>query len=398
MMSNAFDVVSAGHICLDIIPKFLVEGKPDMGKLFLPGKLINMGEVKVSTGGPVSNTGLGMHILGTNARFMGKVGDDFFGHGVLQLLEQYNAADSMTVVKGEQTSYTIVVIPGDVDRIFLHHTGTNDTFCSEDVNYDVVGQGRLFHLGYPPLMRGLYSNDGAELINTFKRAKETGVTTALDMSLPDPTSESGKVNWKKVLEGLLPYVDIFLPSGEEALFMLRRETYDKLAQRSKGSEMLDEMDAELLDSVASEILELGSKVAVVKLAHRGMFLRTAGKDRLGEIGKAACGDVDAWSNRQLWEEAFYVEKVASATGSGDSSIAGFLSAYLRGLSPEDCLKVGCCVGGQNVQVMDAVSGIKTWDQTQAMIKTWEKRRQDITAEGWRYDDGARVWIGSKDRA
>ena len=29
-------------------------------------------------------------------------------------------------------------------------------------------------------------------------------------------------------------------------------------------------------------------------------------------------------------------------------------------------------GGQNVQVFDALSGIKTWDETLAMMPSWEK--------------------------
>jgi len=92
----------------------------------------------------------------------------------------------------------------------------------------------------------------------------------------------------------------------------------------------------------------------------------------------------------LWEEAFSVDDVASAVGAGDSTMAGFLAAVLRGCDPELALKTACCLGGQNVKVFDAVSGIHTWDQTQAMMAAWPKRRQ-AAGDSWSYDEARRVW-------
>ena len=80
------DVVVAGHICLDIIPEFYNSNKP-IDELFIPGKLINMGKVRISTGG-VSNTGIAMSKLGTNVSLMGKIGDDIFGTITLKELEK----------------------------------------------------------------------------------------------------------------------------------------------------------------------------------------------------------------------------------------------------------------------------------------------------------------------
>ena len=42
-----------------------------------------------------------------------------------------------------------------------------------------------------------------------------------------PQSASGHANWHAILKRTLPYVDIFIPSIEEILFMLRRDDYDK---------------------------------------------------------------------------------------------------------------------------------------------------------------------------
>ena len=80
----------------------------------------------------------------------------------------------------------------------------------------------------------LYAHGGRELIEIFRRVKNAGVTTSIDMSLPDPNSESGHVPWRQVLERLLPLIDVAPLNAEEAMFMLDRERFDRL-KRAAGS-------------------------------------------------------------------------------------------------------------------------------------------------------------------
>src|SRR5690554_4573304 len=119
------EVVVAGHICLDVIPQF---GERASGETFLtPGSLITVGPAITSTGGPVSNTGLALHRLGVPARLINKVGDDLFGQAILDLLraDDPELARGMIVEHSESTSYTVVISPPGVDRVFLHSPGAN---------------------------------------------------------------------------------------------------------------------------------------------------------------------------------------------------------------------------------------------------------------------------------
>lgn len=393
-MKTRYDAIVAGHLCLDVFPKFLLKGTPNLSEVFVPGRLINMDRVTFSTGGAVSNTGLVLHKLGLNVQLMGKLGDDLFGQGIRSVLDQYGVADSMTVVPDEHSSYTIVLVPGSHDRIFLHFPGANDTFAADDINYDIVTQSRLFHFGYPPLMKKLYLNTGAELIDMYYRAKTTGVTTSLDMSFPDPNSEAGKVDWASLLNNLLPHVDIFLPSAEEAMFMLNRPCFDQLCKQTSG-DILDRYTEDDITYLADELLNRGAKIVAIKVGHRGLLLRTSGRSQLEQLGRAKPSDLANWSNRHLWEETFHVDQVVSATGAGDSTIAGLLAGILNDKTVEQTLKIACAVGGQNVQAVDALSGISDWKSTLAMIDNWPKRRQSLNTP-WRYDDNLRVWIGPDD--
>lgn len=81
-MSDKLQAVVAGHFCFDVIPAFKKElVKESMADIFIPGKLINMDTVSVSTGGSVSNTGIAMQILGLNVELMACPGGCVTGGG-----------------------------------------------------------------------------------------------------------------------------------------------------------------------------------------------------------------------------------------------------------------------------------------------------------------------------
>ena len=79
------------------------------------------------------------------------------------------------------------------------------------------------------------------------------------------------------------------------------------------------------------------------------------------------------------------ETVLPITVHGDSAIAGFLIAFLKGETIEMCLKCACMCGAQNVQVLDAVSGVKKWEQTTREIKSgWNKNELIINISIYNY--------------
>lgn len=386
------DVVMAGHICLDIIPKIPDTGGKTMAELLQPGRLFVIEEAAISTGGPVSNTGLGLKRLGVNVALMSKTGDDIFGKIILDLLKPHVSTAGMKIVRKQQTSYTIALSPPGIDRMFMHNPGPNNTFGYDDINFRLVEKARLFHLGYPPVMRKLYINDGAELAKIYKQVKKLGVTTSLDLALPNPATESGQADWDKILRNILPYVDIALPSLEEISFMLEKEHFMEITRKSAGKRFLDFYKADDLSRLSGKLLEYGAKVACLKCGYRGFYMHTADKFRFADIGRTKPTDSGNWSNRQIWAPAVRVKKVVSATGSGDSAIAGFLAAYLNGKSAELCLKYATAVGAQNVKVLDAVSGIKTWSETTRQVNSNpECDPLEIDTPGWKFDSSRKLW-------
>jgi sugar/nucleoside kinase (ribokinase family) len=382
---NSIEAVVAGHICLDFIPALdhVPEGK--LSSLLQPGHLLITGPATFSTGGPVSNTGLALHRLGISTRLMAKIGADPLGKIVRGIVEAYGPelVDGLVEDPNSATSYSIIVSAPGVDRIFLHCPGANDTFDVEDVDFELLRKVRLMHFGYPPVMKRMYSDDGRELVRLFRRAKESGVTTSLDMTYPDPDAEGGKVDWRTILANVLPFVDVFLPSFDELFFMLHREQFMQFRAESINGDLQEKITPERLHTLGNELLKLGVKVAVIKLGDRGLYLRTASKSEIEKIGQGRPSHQANWGDREMWQTCFKVN-VVGTTGSGDATIAGFLSAMLRGLNPEEAVVAAVAVGACNVEAADALSGLRGWDETHARIRAgWEQLPLQLSDPTWR---------------
>jgi len=391
-MSN-YEAIVAGHLCLDIIPDLSSIAPGRFFDLFRPGQLIQIGAATIATGGAVSNTGLALNKLGIHTRLIAKIGNDLFGQAVRQVICTFGAdlADGLIVAAGESTSYTLIVSPPGIDRMFLHCVGANDSFAAGDIDWESAPDARLFHLGYPPVLPRLYRYDGVQLAAAFYRAKSRSLTTSLDMSLPDPNSEAGKTFWPGVLSRSLRFVDLFLPSIEEILFMLDRPAYERLKQQADDGDILPLVTPDLLNETSAQLIRMGCKIVVLKLGNRGLYLRTADAGAIAGMGRAAPPDPERWANRELWSPCFQVNMVG-ATGAGDATIAGFLAAFLRGLGPEEAINAAVAVGACNVEAADALSGLRTWEETlQRIASGWEKHSLSLDAPGWVFDETYRLW-------
>ncbi len=112
--------------------------------------------------------------------------------------------------------------------------------------------------------------------------------------------------------------------------MLDPTTYERF-QATIGIRAMLLENPSLLTRLGDQLLEMGAKIILLKLGDCGAYLRTADASVLSNLGRARPADLQSWSNRELWAPCFRV-KVVGTTGSGDSTIAGFLGALLRGLA------------------------------------------------------------------
>ena len=216
--------------------------------------------------------------------------------------------------------------------------------------------------------------------------------TSLDMALPDPASEAGRVDWRPCLQRVLPYVDGFLPSIEEILFMLDRAEYDALRARHGVAGVIEGVDSALLTRLAGELLSLGARIVGLKLGDQGFYLRTA-----RDVGEAPFLNSAEWADRELLVPCFQTE-VAGTTGAGDATIAGLLTAMLAGMTPEVAIRGAVAVGAFSVEQLDAASGVPRWEEVQRRLQMeWATCPVLAPMAGWRLDETAKVWYGPSDK-
>ena len=286
---------------------------------------------------------------------MGKIGKDELGQIVYSRFQKYNAEKGLIVSKDSSTSYTIAIAPPGTDRIFLHNPGANDTFSMEDLDFGKIAEADLFHFGYPPLMKRTYAEDGRELIEMFRRIKETGTITSLDMAFVDEDSEAGKADWEKILRNVLPYVDYFVPSVEELCAMVDKKRYEEWQKRAGSQDITTVLDIEKdVAPLAEKVLEMGTGNLLIKCGAAGLYFQN------GKI--------------RIFERSYKPEIVRSGTGAGDTCIAAFLKAVMDGRSIETCLHLAAAEGASCVEAYDALGGLRTLEALEKKIEAgWAKQ-------------------------
>ncbi|GAB4112740.1 MAG: carbohydrate kinase family protein [Candidatus Caldatribacteriota bacterium] len=376
------DIVVCGHICLDIIPSWFSGGIENL----VPGHIIEMSGVDISTGGSVANTGLVLYRLGIKPILLGKIGNDLLGKIILEILQREDPELGKYMIISDQdfSSYTIVLNPPDTDRIFLHYPGSNNTFNARDIPYDLIKDACLFHFGYPPLMNRFYQNDGEELVQMFSKVRSLGMITSLDMAMPDPKAPSGRIDWKRLLQKVLPYVDIFGPSIDELLYMWNKKEYQLWISGKKV------LTLEEISQLSQDLINCGTSLVMIKLGNAGLFLQT-GKMSDGLDLSSLGIKKQEWSQRQLYSTCFKTS-VVGTTGAGDATIAGFLSQIIRGSSPEETMNIATATGAYCVEARDATSGIRSIKEVKKRIRRkWKKQSPSFSTRGWQWLSDYQLW-------
>ena len=230
----------------------------------------------------------------------------------------------------------------------------------------------------------MYADDGAELEEMYRRAKATGVTTSLDTAAPDPNSPAGRADWPVILRRTLPFVDVFLPSFEELLFMLRRETLRPAGRRDRRAHFSRPRRPRCCTTSATSCSPWARRLSAsswgIGASTSALVQRSAWPTWAALVRPTSM----QWADRELWAPCFKVQVVGTA-GSGDCTIAGFLTALLRDLSPSDAATMAVAVGACNVEAADTLSGVRTWeetDRTRFAASGLARSRRQPRPRGW----------------
>lgn len=388
------DALVCGHICLDITPTITEHEPVPIEQFFHPGSLVLVDGIEITPGGAVTNTGLALSRLGFETALIGRSGDDSFADILERELERRGGRARLSRNATSGTSYSVILTPPGSDRIFLHDPGANNEFSANDVDDRSLEGIRVLHFGYPTVMRRIYEDGGINLRSLFLRAHAAGALVSLDMALPDPDSEVGRRDWRGFLETVLPAVDLFAPSFEEIAFMVDRPLYDRVRAAAGHDDVVDHATASDLHSLGDTLLRMGASVVVIKLGHRGLYMRTADSCTGVPVIEAA-----RWEGRELFAPSFRIDELVAGTGAGDVSIAGLLAAILAGEGAERAIRVACAAGAQACCSYDAMGALETYEQiNRAIDDRWPTIDTVAVADTFTFDGSAGIWRGPSGRS
>jgi len=312
------DVVCLGILVADIVAR-PVDTYPKRGELIVCDSM------STSIGGCAANTGIGLQKLGIPTAIIGKVGRDSFGDFVRGTLESH-ALDTRGVAASDKvaTSSTMVIISSDAERSFIHYIGANADFTADDINWDLIKDAKLLHVAGHFIMPAF---DGKPCAEVLKRAQKLGIKTSLD------TAWDASGRWMETLRPVLPHLDYFVPSFDEA-----RQCVDAHLSAPRD--------------VAQVFADAGVGTVALKMGERGSYVR----DKDGT---------------ELQFPPYRVNAV-DANGAGDAFAAGFLAGIMHGFDLETTAKLGNAAGACVVTQPGAVAGFRSLDETMEFIRQQEK--------------------------
>ena len=297
-----------GELCADLTISPIDLKSPLAGHT-----LSRVGPIVPSGGGLVANSGLALAKMGFRAAAMARVGSDNWADLLIALLESGGVSTFLHRVAGASTSVTAVLVGEEGAHFFAHHSGASKLLTAEQIlgQLDVFAHSRFALFGY----YGLGSELESQLPAILPRIRETGCQVALD-------SAGGGGGWSPLGE-ILPYLDVYIPSHDEA----RAQT-----GRSDPREMI----AAFRERSPQALLGV----------------------KLGDAGALLSPGPEQWLRLP---PATPPGPVCDTTGAGDCFYAGLLGGLARGLSLSDAGRLAAAAGACSVTGMGAVAGLPTGD-------------------------------------
>ncbi|KAF0813822.1 putative sugar kinase YdjH [Andreprevotia sp. IGB-42] len=319
MTAPHIDILTAGCMVADLLA-YPVNAFPARGKL---GHVERVG---AHLGGSSANTGAHLARLGYRVAIAAAVGDDLLGRVVAGLAAEAGLDTRWLVHKpGSNSAATMVMVAEDAERSFLQATGAQGLLCAADIPLAAAraAGARVFHLAGYFALPALEGNDGSPAVALLREASERGFLTVLDGVW------DAHARWRRVISPLLPWVDIYTPSRDEAAHIV--------GETAPGRQI-------------EQLFALGVRqVVAVTDGANGAWIG----DRSGlryHLPPARVATVDT-------------------TGAGDAFVAGLLAGLLGGAQLADAGRLASACGGLATTVFGGGQGFNTRAEADALATT-----------------------------
>lgn len=313
------DILCFGDLLIDFVPT-------ESGVTFA-----DLPAFKAAPGGAAANVAVGLARLGTPSAFMGKVGDDPFGHLLADTLAREGVDVSpLRFDARARTALAFVTLTRDGERDFLfyRHPSADMLFAPQEVDLAAIRAATIFHfdsisLAAPPSRKtALHAADAA---------KSAGKLISYDVNLRLPLWESADAARAGIMEGL----------GRAAIVKLSDSELEFMTGETSP------------EALRGRLWHEGLKLAVLSLGERGCLAMTPGNEVM--VPSVPVKPVDT-------------------TGAGDGFVAGLLSGVAAepGVLEDDAALARLCrfanaVGAITTTGRGAIPSLPTRAQVEALL-------------------------------
>ncbi len=272
-MEKNYDVVALGELLVDMAE----------GATSTEGNMT----FEACPGGAPCNVLAMLSKTGHRTAFIGKVGDDFLGHMLADTIVGAGI-DSKALIFDKENKTTLAFVhkkpDGDRDFSFYRNPGADMMLEENDVDYELIGQSRVFHFGTLSM-----THDGIRKATkaAVEFALENEVKVSFDPNYREPLWESPEDAKEQILWGMA-HCDVLKISDNEVTFVTGETDMSKAMS------------------------------AIRPLTSAKIIFVTLGPD--GSIGWAGCDEVLCPGVR--------VDKVVDTTGAGDTFFGSALHQLL----------------------------------------------------------------------
>ena len=293
-MNNIIDILCVGEVLIDFIGH-------QTG-----AQINNTRDYHRYLGGSPANVAMNCNRLGINSVMVSAVGNDGFGE---YILEKLNSVDIHInhIKKLENKSTSVIFVSrsnGTPD--FIPYRSADYHISEDQITSEMLSQSKIYHTTCFALSK---KPAQTTILKKAKEALENGCKLSID------------INYAKELWN----------SKEEALEVIKAYCAFNPLIKISEDDMLRLFEKELPHQEIFDFFhDLGVEIVCLTLGSKGVKLSQKGKEII-----------------QL--EAIKIENVMDTTGAGDAFWSGFLFAYIKEKSIENCLQVALKLAALKLQ-------------------------------------------------
>lgn len=212
-------ILSFGEMLIDFVPT--VSG---VSLAEAPGFL-------KAPGGAPANVAIAVSRLGGQAAFVGKLGDDEFGHMLAEILKQNGVrSGGITFDQGARTALAFVTLRADGEREFMFYRNPSADMLlkPEELNLELIRSAKVFHYGSISL---IVEPCRSAHLRAMEVAKEAGCLLSYDPNLRLPLWPSAEEARKQILS-IWDKADVIKVSDVELEFLTGSDKIDDASAMS----------------------------------------------------------------------------------------------------------------------------------------------------------------------